>query len=141
MALAVGAAVSDPRRLPVLVVDDAPMTVAIVRAVLGQLGFRDIDAASDGSAGLVRLQRRRYGLIIADWNVSPMPGYELLRRIRADQSLRETPFVMMSHEEQADCFPAARRAGVSACLVKPLSTAGLRDTIKSIFAGAAATRR
>lgn len=125
----------DPRLLPVLIVDDTPMIVASVRAVLGQLGFRDVDAVEDGAAGLTRMRRRRYGLVIADWNVPPTTGYDLLQRIRKDQDLGATPFVMMSNQEQAHCFPAARRAGANACLIKPFGVAELRSTVKSIDAG------
>ena len=87
----------DPRLLPVLIVDDARMIVASVRAVLGQFGFRDVDAVGDGAAGLARMRRRRYGLVMADWNMPPTTGYDLLQRIRADQDLSATPFVMMSN--------------------------------------------
>ena len=123
---------SGVRMLPVLVVDDMPMIVEIVRSVLKQLGFHDVDEAVDGSAALSRLRERSYGLVICDWNMVPMTGYELLRSIRADAALRETPFVMMTTAEYAQYFMAASRAGVSACLVKPFSPAALRDTIQSI---------
>lgn len=131
----------DPRALPVLIVDDAPMIAAVARAMLGQLGFRDVEAAPDGSAGLARMRKRRYGLVIADWNALPVGGYDLLQRVRADQNLRETPFVMMSAQEQADCFPAARRAGANACLVKPLSAADLRSAINALWTGPTTTYR
>jgi len=117
---------------PVLVVDDVPMIIEVVRAVLGQLGFRDIDTAADGTAALERLRQRRYGLVLSDWNMLPMTGYELLRRVRTDPALRETPFVMMTTQAQADCFPAARRAGVNACLIKPFAPSKLRETIIAV---------
>lgn len=117
---------------PVLLVDDVPLIVEVVQAVLSQLGFRDIDAASDGGAALGRLRARRYGLVLSDWNMFPMTGYELLRHVRTDPALRQTPFVMMTTAEQADCFPAARRAGVNACLIKPFTPAKLRETIIAV---------
>ncbi|MCJ2111911.1 response regulator [Methylobacterium sp. E-025] len=81
------------------------------------------------------LNQRRYGLVIADWNMHPMTGYELLRQVREDPQLRETPFVIMTTKDQAHCFVAARRAGVNACLVKPFMPAALRETIKQIWPG------
>lgn len=125
---------ADPRTLPVLVVDDQPMIVVIVRAVLRKLGFQDVDEAVDGSDALARLRERRYGLVICDWNMVPMTGYELLRTLRADEALRGVPFVMMTTPQYAQNFMAAGKAGVDACLVKPFSAAALRDTIQSICA-------
>ncbi|SFM52536.1 response regulator [Methylobacterium pseudosasicola] len=121
---------------PVLLVDDVPMIIEVVHAVLGQLGFRDIDAASDGTAALQFLRQRRYGLVLSDWNMLPMTGYELLRHVRTDPSLCETPFVMMTTQAQADCFPAARRAGVNACLIKPFTPSKLRETIVTVCGNA-----
>jgi two-component system chemotaxis response regulator CheY len=126
--------VPDPRTLPVLVVDDQPMIIVIVRAVLRKLGFHDVDEAVDGTAALARLRERSYGLVICDWNMVPMGGYELLRIMRADAALRDTPFVMMTSPQYAQNFMAAGRAGVDACLVKPFSADALRDTIQSICA-------
>jgi two-component system chemotaxis response regulator CheY len=126
--------VPDPRTLPVLVVDDTPMIVVIVRAVLSKLGFHDVDEAVDGADALARLRQRSYGLVICDWNMVPMTGYKLLRIMRADEALRDVPFVMMTTPQYAQNFMAAGRTGVDACLVKPFSAAALRDTIQSICA-------
>ncbi|WP_267360945.1 MULTISPECIES: response regulator [unclassified Methylobacterium] len=121
------------RETPVLVVDDVLLIIEVVRTVLGQLGFRDVDAARDGSDALVRMHKRRYGLVISDWNMDQVTGYELLRRVRADPDLRETPFLMMTTKEQAHCFEAARRAGVNGCLIKPFSPAALRKAIEDVW--------
>ncbi|TXN76590.1 response regulator [Methylobacterium sp. WL18] len=118
--------------MPILVVDDVPMIVEVVRAVLGKIGFCDVDTARDGSDALVRMRERRYGLVISDWNMDQVTGYELLRRVRADPALRETLFVMMTTREQAHCFEAARRAGVNGCLIKPFTPASLRQTIEAV---------
>ena len=122
-----------PRSLPVLVVDDVSMIRAVVRATLEQVGLSDVHEAADGAAALAMLNRHRYGLVISDWNMLPMTGYELLRHVRKDPNLRETPFVMMTTKEQVHCFAAARRAGVNACLVKPFMPAALRQTIEGIW--------
>jgi two-component system chemotaxis response regulator CheY len=125
--------VTSPRSLPVLVVDDVPLIRAVVRATLEQVGLTDVYEAGDGAAALAMLNQRRYGLVIADWNMHPMTGYELLRQVRDDPQLRETPFVIMTTKEQAHCFVAARRAGVNACLIKPFMPAALRETIEQVW--------
>jgi two-component system, chemotaxis family, chemotaxis protein CheY len=77
--------------MPVLVVDDYSTMVRIIRNLLRQLGFSDVDDANDGAAALAKMHAKRYGLVISDWNMEPMSGYELLRQVRADPALGETP--------------------------------------------------
>lgn len=124
---------SDPRQLPVLVVDDVPMIRAVVRAVLGQVGVHDVHEAADGAAALAMLDERPYGIVISDLHMSPMSGIELLRHVREDSRLRETLFVMMTTKEHAHAFTAVQRAGVNACLIKPFMPAMLRKTLESIW--------
>ena len=71
--------------MPILVVDDYNTMVRIIRNLLHQLGFEDIDAAPDGSAALAKMRDRKYGLVISDWNMEPMTGYELLKQMRAEE--------------------------------------------------------
>lgn len=108
------------------------MIAEVVQAILGRLGFKEIDTAGDGTVALDRLASRRYGLVISDWNMQPMTGFELLRRIRSDRAMREIPFIMMTTQANADSFPIARKAGVNACLIKPFTPATLRETIVSV---------
>jgi two-component system chemotaxis response regulator CheY len=117
---------------PVLLVDDVPMILEVVQTILGRLGFQQIDTAEDGSTALTCLGRRQYGLVISDWNMTPMTGYELLKRVRSDRAMREVPFIMMTTQANADYFSAARKAGVNACLTKPFTPATLRETIVSV---------
>lgn len=124
---------SDPRHLPVLVVDDVPMIRAVVRAVLEQVGVHDVHEAADGGAALAMLDIRPYGLIISDLHMSPMSGFELLRHVREDRRLRETLFVMMTTKEHSHAFTAVRRAGVNACLTKPFMPAALRKTLEEVW--------
>ncbi|MCL4153602.1 UNVERIFIED_CONTAM: hypothetical protein GTU68_043418, partial [Idotea baltica] len=70
--------------MPVLVVDDYKTMIRIIRNLLKQLGFEDIDDAADGTEALEKMKQRRYGLVISDWNMEPMTGYELLKQVRAD---------------------------------------------------------
>ena len=123
----------DPRRMPVLVVDDVPLIRTVVRAVLEQIGVRDVHEAPDGAAALAMLSAHAYGLVISDLHMFPMTGFELLRRVRDDRRLRETLFVMMTTKEHAHAFTAVRRAGVNACLVKPFMPADLRRTLAEVW--------
>lgn len=127
------AAGTDPRRLPVLVVDDVPLIRSVVRAVLDQIGVRDVHEAADGAAALAMLNAHAYGLVISDLHMFPMSGFELLRRVRDDRRLRETLFVIMTTKEHAHAFTAVRRAGVNACLVKPFMPADLRKTLAEVW--------
>ena len=80
--------------MPILVVDDYNTMIRIIRNLLRQLGFSDVDDAPDGSAALSKMQYKRYGLVISDWNMEPMTGYELLKQVRSDPSISGTPFIM-----------------------------------------------
>src|SRR5204863_7868988 len=76
--------------MSVLVVDDYNTMIRIIRNLLKQLGFENIDDASDGSAALNKMRGKKYGLVISDWNMEPMTGYDLLREVRADPNLATT---------------------------------------------------
>lgn len=121
--------------IPVLVVDDYQTMVRIIRNLLTQIGFEDVDDASDGTSALERLRRRRYGLIISDWNMQPMSGYELLRRVRAEPDMRALPFIMVTAESKTDNVIAAKRAGVSNYIVKPFNAQTLKSKIEAICGG------
>ena len=84
--------------MPVLVVDDFNAMIRIIRYLLKQLGFEDVDDASDGSAALSKLREKKYGLVISDWNMEPMTGYELLKEVRQATGLSKTPFIMVTAE-------------------------------------------
>ncbi len=105
--------------MPILVVDDYNTMIRIIRNLLKQLGFDDIDDASDGSAALAKMKEKKYGLVISDWNMEPMTGYELLKEVRADGSLSRTPFIMVTAESKTENVIAAKKAGVNNYIVKP----------------------
>ena len=86
--------------MPVLVVDDYKTMIRIIRNLLKQLGFANVDEAGDGSAALDMMRQKQYGLVISDWNMEPMTGYELLREVRADDRLSTTPFIMVTAESK-----------------------------------------
>jgi two-component system chemotaxis response regulator CheY len=123
--------------MPVLVVDDYSTMVRIIRNLLRQVGFSDVDDANDGAAALAKMRAKRYGLVISDWNMEPMSGYELLLQVRADPALGETPFIMVTAESKTDNVIAARKAGVNNYIVKPFNAQTLRTKIEAVFAEAA----
>lgn len=122
----------DPN-MRVLVVDDYRTMVRIIRNLLKQLGFTNVDEASDGGAALNMMRENDYGLVISDWNMEPMTGYEFLREVRADDELRTTPFLMVTAESKAENVMAARDAGVNSYILKPFNANTLRAKIESIF--------
>jgi two-component system, chemotaxis family, chemotaxis protein CheY len=119
--------------MPVLVVDDYNTMVRIIRNLLKQLGFEDVDDASDGASALAKMRSKRYGLVISDWNMEPMTGYELLRQVRADPELGPTPFIMVTAESKTENVIAAKKAGVNNYIVKPFNAQTLRSKIESVF--------
>ena len=120
--------------MPVLVVDDYSTMVRIIRNLLGQLGFADVDDARDGESALIKMHTRRYGLVISDWNMEPMTGYDLLRQVRADPGLGEIPFIMVTAESKTENVIAAKKAGVNNYIVKPFNAQTLKAKIEAVFA-------
>jgi two-component system, chemotaxis family, chemotaxis protein CheY len=119
--------------MPVLIVDDYKTMIRIIRNLLKQLGFGNVDEAGDGSAALNMMREKQYGLIISDWNMEPMTGYELLREVRADDRLSRTPFIMVTAESKTENVIAAKKAGVNNYIVKPFNAATLKSKIDAIF--------
>src|SRR5437899_969221 len=119
--------------MPVLVVDDYSTMIRIIRNLLKQLGFDNIDDASDGSAALNKMRGKKYGLVISDWNMEPMTGYDLLKEVRADPNLATTPFIMITAESKTENVIAAKKAGVNNYIVKPFNAATLKTKIEAVF--------
>ena len=120
--------------LPILVVDDYNTMIRIIRNLLRQLGFEDVDEAPDGSIALSKMHIKRYGLIISDWNMEPMTGYELLKQVRSDPSISATPFIMVTAESKTENVVAAKQAGVNNYIVKPFNADTLKTKIEAVFA-------
>ena len=117
---------------PVLVVDDYNTMIRIMHNLLKQLGFEQVDDANDGSSALAKLRKRDYGLVISDWNMEPMTGFALLQEMRADPSLSEIPFIMVTAESKTDNVIAAKKAGVSNYIVKPFNAQTLKNKIDAV---------
>jgi two-component system chemotaxis response regulator CheY len=115
---------------PVLVVDDSQTTVRVVRSLLARVGFKDIDDASNGMAALAKMTERSYAIVIADWNMEPMSGYELLKQVRADPRLSATRLILMTAELNASHVIAAKKAGANNYILKPFTDEVLRTKIE-----------
>jgi two-component system, chemotaxis family, chemotaxis protein CheY len=124
--------------MSVLVVDDTKLMISIVRGLLQHLGINDVDDANDGASALAKLRSKRYGLVISDWNMVPMSGYELLRELRSDPALKRTPFIMVTSESKTENVIAAKKAGVDNYIVKPFNAQTLKAKIETVFAARAA---
>ena len=109
-----------------------------MRNLLKQIGFENVDDASNGAAALEKIQAKEYGLVISDWNMEPMTGYELLQKVREGGSNANVPFIMVTAESKTDNIVAARRAGVSNYLVKPFNQQSLKAKIDQVFSQKAA---
>ena len=120
--------------MPILAVDDYSTMIRIICNLLKQLGYQDIDNANDGATALAKMRAKRYGLVISDWNMEPMSGYDLLKEVRADTALATTPFIMITAESKTENVIAAKRAGVSNYIVKPFNAQTLQSKIAAVFA-------
>ncbi len=119
--------------MPVLVVDDYNTMIRIIRNLLRQIGFTQVDDACDGASALKLMRTRQYGLIISDWNMEPMTGYDLLKEVRSDPALANTPFIMVTAESRTENVVAAKQAGVSNYIVKPFNAQTLKSKIDAVF--------
>jgi two-component system chemotaxis response regulator CheY len=117
----------------VLIVDDYKTMLRIVRNLLKQLGFNNVEEATDGAMALQMLRAQNFGLIISDWNMEPMTGLQLLREVRADARLRPLPFIMITAESKTENVIAAKEAGVSNYIVKPFNAETLKSKIVSVL--------
>ena len=120
---------SEARHTPILVVDDYAMVVRIIRHHLKRIGFENVDAASNGAEALERLASKRYSLVMSDWHMEPVSGFQLLQRIRADAKLAGLPFIMATVEARPQYVAAARREGATDYILKPFNAATLRASI------------
>ncbi len=121
------------KNMPILIVDDYKTMLRIIRNLLKQLGFNNVDEAIDGSSALQKLRDKDCGLIISDWNMEPMSGLQLLKEVRADVKLKELPFIMITAESKSENVIAAKEAGVSNYIVKPFNAATLKGKLTTVL--------
>ena len=117
----------------VLVVDDYNTMRRILRNLLSQIGFTNVDEAEDGSSALRKLRKTAFGLVISDWNMAPMSGLDFLKEVRSDSKLKGTPFIMITAESKTENVVAAKAAGVSNYIVKPFNADTLKRKIESVL--------
>ncbi len=117
--------------MPILIVVDYKTMLRIIRGLLGQLSFTNIHEATDGKAALDKLRGNKFELVISDWNMEPMTGLQLLREVRADDELKEMPFIMITAESKTENVVAAKEAGVNDYIVKPFNAETLKSKIVS----------
>ena len=117
-----------------LVVDDFSTMRRIVRNLLKELGFANVQEAEDGVEALNKLRGEKYDFVVSDWNMPNMTGIELLRAIRADAGLKHPPVLMVTAEAKKENIIEAAQAGASGYVVKPFTAATLDEKLKKIFA-------
>ncbi len=121
------------KNMPILIVDDYKTMLRIIRNLLKQLGFNNVDEAIDGSSALQKLRDKDCSLIISDWNMESMSGLQLLKEVRADVKLKELPFIMITAESKSENVIAAKEAGVSNYIVKPFNAATLKGKLTAVL--------
>ncbi len=121
------------KSMNILVVDDYKTMLRIIRNLLKQIDFNNVEDATDGGEALAKLRAGNFGLIISDWNMEPMSGLQLLQEVRADARLRAIPFIMVTAESKAENVVAAKQAGVSNYIVKPFNAETLKEKIEKVL--------
>tara|TARA_R110000787_G_scaffold19614_7_gene58662 strand:+ start:81 stop:467 length:387 start_codon:yes stop_codon:yes gene_type:complete len=121
------------KTMPILIVDDYKTMLRIIRNLLKQLGFENVEEATDGSAALQKLRESKFGLVISDWNMEPMTGIQLLREVRADENMKKLPFIMVTAESKTENVVIAKEAGVSNYIVKPFNAATLKSKLVGVL--------
>jgi two-component system chemotaxis response regulator CheY len=124
---------ADPN-IKILVVDDFQSMRRIVRTVLVQNGYKNVDEAEDGEQALVKLKAGKYDFLITDWNMPKMDGLTLLKAIRSDPTLKNLPILMLTAESEKDKVIAAIQAGVNNYLMKPFTAENFKDKMEKILA-------
>ena len=119
--------------MKILVVDDFSTMRRIIKNLLKDLGFSNIQEADDGSTALPMLQQGDFDFVVTDWNMPGMQGIDLLRAIRADDKLKHLPVLMVTAEAKKEQIVAAAQAGVNGYVVKPFTAATLKEKLDKIF--------
>lgn len=121
------------RNMPILIVDDYKTMLRIIRNLLRQLDFQNVEEASDGASALQLLEQQDFELVISDWNMEPMTGLQLLREVRKSPRLKHLPFIMITAESKTENVIAAKEAGVSNYIVKPFNAETLKAKLSSVL--------
>ena len=117
----------------ILIVDDFKTMLKIVDSMLRQLGFSQIEEATDGTMALQKLKNSKFDLVLSDWNMEPMTGLDLLKQVRLDPALKHLPFVLITAESKTDNIIAAKQAGVNNYIVKPFNANTLKEKLTAVL--------
>jgi two-component system chemotaxis response regulator CheY len=121
------------KNLKILVVDDFSTMRRIVRNLLKELGYTNVDEAEDGVAALQKLKGANFQFVVTDWNMPNMTGIELLKAIRADVALKHLPVLMITAEAKKENIIEAAQSGASGYIVKPFTAGTLEEKLNKIF--------
>ncbi len=117
----------------ILIVDDFKTMLKIVESLLKQLGFKNIDEATDGTMALEKMKTTQYDLVLSDWNMEPMTGLDLLKHIRANPAAKHIPVVLITAESKTENIVAAKQAGVNNYIVKPFNANTLKEKLTAVL--------
>jgi len=123
---------ADPN-MKIMVVDDMSTMRRIVKNILKQIGFSNVDEAENGQEALEKLKADTFGFIVSDWNMPVMTGIDMLRAIRSDEALKHIPVLMVTAEAKKENIVEAVQAGVSNYIVKPFTAESLQEKMAKIF--------
>ena len=121
--------------MSVLIVDDYNTMLRIIKNLLKQLGFHNVDEATDGAMAFEKVKQKNYGLIISDWNMEPMSGLEFLEAVRgsSDDQIKNVPFIMVTAESKTENVVIAKKAGVNNYIVKPFNAETLKSKMEDVL--------
>ena len=122
------------KNMNVLIVDDYNTMLRIIKNLLKQLGFNNVDEASDGQEAFDKVKQKQYGLIISDWNMEPMTGLDFLKAVRTSEAaFKNTPFIMVTAESKTENVVLAKQAGVNNYIVKPFNAETLKTKMAAVL--------
>lgn len=119
--------------MSILVVDDFNTMRRIVRSLLKQLGFNNVDEAVDGDDALSKISAKDYALVLSDWNMEPKSGIELLREVRQSEKHKSMPFILITAESKVENIVEAKKAGVNQYIVKPFNAKTLKEKLSTVI--------
>jgi len=122
----------NPSAINVLIVDDYKTMLRVIRNLLAQIGFKNVDEATDGQMALEMMKSKNYNLVISDWNMEPMTGLDFLKNVRQNMA-SNVPFIMVTAESKTENVIIAKQAGVNNYIVKPFSAETLKGKISSVL--------
>ncbi len=120
-------------KMPILIVDDYKTMLRIVRNLLKRVGFENVDEAAGGTEAFNKMKEKKYGLVISDWNMEPVTGLDLLKKVRGNGSTKDIPFIVITAESTADNVIATKEAGVSNYIVKPFNAETLKQKLTAVL--------